>query len=108
MPSLQLWDPDLCQCRCRPEEEQVCQTGYTYDGVYTCQCLPVTTCNHVSRVATPVLAGIPLSRHAIPGRAQRPHGRLPLHLHHPLSKVFEESFYRALSISSDLEKNVQF
>ena len=44
---LQLWDPDLCQCRCRPEEEQVCQTGYTYDGVYTCQCLPVTTCNHV-------------------------------------------------------------
>ena len=65
-------------------------------------------CNHVPRVATPVLAGIPLSRHAIPGRAQRPHGRLPLHLHHPLPEVLQESFLSALSISSDLEKHVQF
>ena len=38
---LQLWDPDSCECRCRPEEWKECQTGYTYDGVYSCQCLPV-------------------------------------------------------------------
>lgn len=35
-----LWDPDSCECRCRPEEWKECQTGYTYDGVYSCQCLP--------------------------------------------------------------------
>jgi len=35
-----MWDPDLCQCRCRPEEWKECSTGFNYDGVYSCQCLP--------------------------------------------------------------------
>ena len=35
-----MWDPDRCQCQCRPEEWKECSTGFSYDGVYSCQCLP--------------------------------------------------------------------
>ena len=38
---LQMWDPESCECRCRPEEIKDCMTGYKYDGVFSCQCLPV-------------------------------------------------------------------
>jgi len=37
-----VWDPDLCSCKCRPEEHKECSTGYNYDGVYSCQCLPAS------------------------------------------------------------------
>lgn len=36
-----MWDSDNCQCKCRPEEAKDCMTGYKYDGVFSCQCLPV-------------------------------------------------------------------
>lgn len=36
-----MWDQAFCKCRCRPEFEKECMTGYQYDGVYSCQCLPV-------------------------------------------------------------------
>ena len=36
-----MWDQDFCKCRCRPEFEKECMTGYQYDGVYSCKCLPV-------------------------------------------------------------------
>lgn len=45
-----VWDSQLCSCRCRPEEWRECSTGYTYDGVYSCQCLP-----SYNRANTPVL-----------------------------------------------------
>jgi len=35
-----IWDEESCSCRCRPEEWKRCNTGYEYDGTYTCQCLP--------------------------------------------------------------------
>lgn len=35
-----MWDEDKCQCQCRPEEWKECSTGFSYDGVYSCQCLP--------------------------------------------------------------------
>ena len=35
-----MWDDVNCQCRCRPEEERPCGTGFSYDGVFTCSCLP--------------------------------------------------------------------
>ncbi|XP_023349799.1 uncharacterized protein LOC111718439 isoform X2 [Eurytemora carolleeae] len=35
-----IWDGERCLCRCRPEEWKECNTGFSYDGVYTCQCLP--------------------------------------------------------------------
>merc|ERR1719369_2717252 len=35
-----IWDSERCQCQCRPEEWKECSTGFTYDGVYSCQCLP--------------------------------------------------------------------
>jgi len=34
------WDENTCSCRCRPEEWKECSTGFSYDGVYSCQCLP--------------------------------------------------------------------
>jgi len=35
-----VWDGERCQCQCRPEEWKECSTGFSYDGVYSCQCLP--------------------------------------------------------------------
>lgn len=35
-----IWDSERCQCQCRPEEWKECSTGFSYDGVYSCQCLP--------------------------------------------------------------------
>jgi len=35
-----MWDPEQCQCQCRPEEWKECSTGFSYDGIYSCQCLP--------------------------------------------------------------------
>jgi len=34
------WDPYSCSCRCRPEEYKECNTGYSYEGEYSCECLP--------------------------------------------------------------------
>lgn len=38
--STKVWDEDRCSCLCRPEEWKQCSSGFTYDGVYSCQCLP--------------------------------------------------------------------
>jgi len=35
-----IWDTERCSCRCRPEEWKECNTGFVYDGIFTCQCLP--------------------------------------------------------------------
>jgi len=35
-----IWDEDRCSCRCRAEEWKECTTGFSYDGLFTCQCLP--------------------------------------------------------------------
>ena len=43
----QIWDKERCSCRCRAEEWKECNTGFSYDGVYTCQCLPGTLSTRV-------------------------------------------------------------
>ena len=34
------WDPLLCMCICPPSRRTLCSTGYTYDFIDTCQCVP--------------------------------------------------------------------
>ena len=34
------WDPLLCMCICPPSLRKLCSTGYIYDFIDTCQCVP--------------------------------------------------------------------
>ena len=36
------WDPLLCMCICPPSLRRICSTGYMYDFIDTCQCVPDT------------------------------------------------------------------
>ena len=38
--ALQIWDDGRCICRCHPDMFMECSTGYTYDPMLTCSCLP--------------------------------------------------------------------
>jgi len=43
-----IWDENSCTCRCRQDQWKKCNTGYEYDGIYTCQCLPGQVINRAS------------------------------------------------------------
>ena len=36
------WDPLLCMCTCPESVWKICSTGYYYDSIDTCQCVPNT------------------------------------------------------------------
>jgi len=48
------WDSSACSCRCRAEEFKECSTGFRYEGVYSCECLPVGTIS----ASTPMIVAL--------------------------------------------------
>ena len=72
----QVWDADQCKCMCSPEVYQECNTGFTYDGVYTCQCLPVSKYLFRSTLQSPSLLEFSGSFNSAVGGDKRPYNRV--------------------------------
>ena len=45
------WDPLKCMCACPTSAWRVCSTGYVYDLLDTCQCIPVVATSNVKGLA---------------------------------------------------------
>merc|ERR1712037_300460 len=50
----QIFEERTCECRCRAEEFKECSTGFRYEGVYSCECLPVGTIS----ASTPMIVAL--------------------------------------------------